>query len=238
MGAYFTYFLNFFLSLAISRPNFRGLAQYTRDALKGAGLGPLFEPFIQDLDVAIAGFDVNLTERNDPTAGSTEAFRQARKAWLTFVFEQQMKVVNAALFGQPALKDFRQFTRGKLSGLGQETLLTHSDALVQLYTDNATALQPFYAVHNPTPAGQPPVTLVEKAKALVKTLREAHSTRNQADAAIDTSIQELAKDWVALARALNRAKAMLELTFDDPKQVYVFFDFSKARKSGTKAKKS
>jgi hypothetical protein len=48
MGAYFTYFLNFFLSLAISRPNFRGLAQYTRDALKGAGLGPLFEPFIQE----------------------------------------------------------------------------------------------------------------------------------------------------------------------------------------------
>lgn len=229
MAPYFSYFLNFFLTLVISRPNFRALAQYTRDALKGAGLGPLFDPFIQDLDTAIAGFDVNLIQREDPTAGDTEAFRQARAQWLHFVLEVQVKVVNPAMFGKTALKDFRKFTHGKLAALDQDELPILSDALVVLLGDHQAVLQPLYAAHFPTPAGQQPQTLVAKATELVTSVRDADSARDQAFATVDTTIQNLAKDWVALARALNRAKAMLELTFDDPKDVYRFFDFSKAK---------
>ncbi len=233
---YFSLFANFFLTLVISRPNFRGLAQYTLDALKQArtagrlsALSAPFDALIVALTTAIAEFDGTLTERLDPTAGNTEAFRLARAAWLSFVQEQQIKVVNPALFGKAVLKDFRRYTRGKLAAYGQQSLLTHSEELVQLYTDNAAALQPFYATHNPPVAGQPaPPPLVTRAAALAQALRAADSARNSADAALDTSITTLKSDWVTLARCLRRAKGLLEATFDSDEEVYGFFDFSKA----------
>ena len=233
----FSLFANFFLTLVISRPNFRGLAQYTLDALKqarAAGRIPAtFDGLILALTDAIAKFDVTLTERLDPTAGDTESFRLARTAWLTWVQEQQIKVVNPALFGQAPLKDFRRYTRGKLGALNQETLMTHSNELAQLYTDNAAALQPLYAAHNPPPAGQPVVPMATRAKALVAALRTADSARDAGDAAVGTSITDLKSDWGVLALNLRRVKGLLEVTFDTDEEVYNFFDFSKARPTKT-----
>lgn len=234
---YFSLFANFFLTLVISRPNFRGLAQYTLDALKLARstgrIGELFDPLIVALTEALERFDTRLTERQEPAVGDTEAFRLARTAWLAFVAEVQVKVVNPALFGQAVLKDFRQYTRGKLAALNQEPLLTDSDALVNLYKDNQAVLQPFYALHYPTPAGQLPVTLVERAAALAEALRTADSARDTADIAIDTTITTLKSDWVALATVLRQAKGLLEYTFASDEEVYGFFDFSKARPTKT-----
>ncbi|MBC7448903.1 MAG: hypothetical protein H7330_12675 [Hymenobacteraceae bacterium] len=230
---YFSYFQNAFLTLVISRPNFRGLAQYTLDAVRQGRatgrLGAEFDPLVVGLTDAIARFDHNLLQRNDPTAGNTEAFRQARAAWLAFVLEQQERVVKGALFGQAALKDFRPLTHNKLRVLGQETLLTKSDVLVKLYADYAATLQPLYAVFNPPLAGEPVVTLAKRAAALVKGLRAADSVRDQGDAQIHTSIKALATDWVALAVALRRVKGQLEVVFDTDQEVYDFFDFSKAK---------
>ena len=48
----------------------------------------------------------------------------------------------------------------------------------------------------------------------------------------------MAADRAALARALRRLKARLELTFEEPEKVYSFFDFSgtkEAKKSKKKA---
>ena len=238
---YFSLFANLFLTLVISRPNFRGLAQYTLDALRQARAagrisGPAFEALIQGLTDALAAFDDNLAERNDPTAGDTEAFRTARAAWLAWVQEQQIKVINPALFGKDALKDFRRLTRGKLGALNQETLMTQSEALVKLYTDSAAALQPRYALEYPTPAGQPAVTMADRAKNLVKALRTADSARDTTDVVIDTSITDLKSDWTTLALALRRTKGLLEFTFDTDEEVYNFFDFSKARPTKTTKK--
>lgn len=229
---YFSYFQNAFLTLDISRPNFRGLAQYTLDAVRQALTAGRFGPdheslaakLADNLETAISKFDTSLGQRNDPTAGDTEAFRQARQQWLDFVQAQQLQVVNPALFGKPALKDFRGLTHGKLGRLGQETLLTRSAALVVLYQTHAAALQPLYALHN---AGQPP--LADRAAALVQTMRAVQQMRNQELAEIDASIQLLAADWVAVALALRRIKGLLEMVFDTDHEVYVFFDFSKAR---------
>ena len=240
---YFSYFQNLFLTLVISRPNFRGVGQYTLDGVQQARtagrLGAEFDPLLLGLADGIAKFDTALGQRLDPTAGDTEAFRQARTQWLAFVQEQQIKVVNPALFGKSALKDFRKFTRGKLAALAQETLLTQSEALVKLYTDNAAALQPLYTVYNPPLTGQQPEKLADRAKALAAALRAADSTRDQGDQAIDTAITALAADWVALALALRRIKGMLEVVFDTDQEVYDFFDFSKAKpsKSSRKADK-
>ena len=240
---YFSLFANFFLTLVISRPNFRGLAQYTLDALIHArstgrldALGATFDELIVALKTAIEKFDETLTERLDPTAGDTEAFRLARAAWLAWVQEQQVKIVNPALFGKAVLKDFRKYTRGKLGALAQEPLMTQSDELVKLYTDNAAALQPRYALDNPPPAGQPPVTMADRATALVEALRTADSQRNTADSAIDTSIKVIKSDWVTLAGCLRRAKGLLEYTFATDEEVYGFFDFSRARPTKTTKK--
>ncbi len=237
---YFSYFQNLFLTLVISRPNFRGLGQYTLDGLRQARtasrIGAEFDPLLAGLADSLQKFDATLGERLDPTAGDTEAFRQARTQWLAFVQEQQLKVVNAALYGKPALKDFRRLTRGKLAAMPQETLLINSGALAALYADNAAALQPLYAVHNPPVAGQPAETLAARATRLAAALRAADSARDQGDQAIDTAITTLAADWVALALALRRVKGMLEVVFDTDQEVYDFFDFSKARASTTTKK--
>ena len=237
---YFSLFANFFLTLVISRPNFRGLAQYTLDALKLARatgrIGELFDPLIQALTEALESFDTKLTERADPTAGDTEAFRLARTAWLDFVEPVQIKVVNPGLYKQAPLKDFRKYTRGKLAALNQETLLTHSDALVALYKAQATVLQPFYALHFPTPAGEKPETLAEKAARLSLALRTADSARDTADIAIDTTITTLKSDWVKLAGVLRQVKGLLEYTFATDEEVYGFFDFSKAYVSKSQKK--
>ena len=215
-GAYFTYFENPFRTLRMGRPAFKAQGQYTHRAIAEAALGKAFDPLLAALDQALAGFDENLATRNQPTAGTTEAWRTARTEWLTFVEDTAIDYVKPKL---PAYADFKKYGKSKLAELDQDHLLTDSADLLKLYAAHQDALYP---------------GLVADAQKKLKALGTLDDTRDRSDSTTAAAILDLGADWEAIARAQRRLKAQLELTFDDPEKVCSFFDFSKAKvnKSG------
>ncbi|TGE25553.1 hypothetical protein E5K00_10305 [Hymenobacter aquaticus] len=222
MSAYQTYFDNFFATLPMSRTNFKALGAATHLAVKQAELGAEFTPHLTALQTALDGFDENLTEADESTSGGTEAFRTARKAWLTFVDDAMKDHVTPKLRKLPAYADFKKYTKSKLGGLDQPELLQDSKLLLALYTEHAAAL------------GQP--GLPAAAQAAYQQLAAAHETRGTAGAAISQARVALSTDWLTLARSLRRLKAQLELRFDEPQEVYRFFNFGKTRVAKRPAK--
>ena len=222
-GAYSTYFDNLFLALRMARPDFKAQAQYSLLAAREAALGAAFTPLLAELETAIAGFDENLSDRNQSTAGGTDAFRLARTEWLTFVDDTMKDYVTPKLRKLPAYADFKKFGKSKLAALSQPKLLTESKALVALYRDHQAALYP---------------TLGAEAKARYDALTAADETRDTQEATISDAMLALADDRAAIARAQHRLKAQLELTFEKPEKVYSFFDFSKAEYSRKTQKKA
>jgi len=212
-GPYSTYFDNPFLALRMKRPAYKAQAQYSLQALTEANLGSVFTPLLAALDTAIGGFDESLTDRNQSTAGSTDAFQLARAAWLEFADDTMKDYVTPKLRKQPIYADFKKFGKSKLAALDQDTFITKAKALLQLYLDQQAALYP---------------KLGEDAQKLYDALVKADKTRDTQEATITDAILDLAGDRAAIARAQRRLKAQLELTFDDPAKVYSFFDFSKA----------
>jgi hypothetical protein len=217
MPAYFSYFDNFFLYLRISRPNFKAAAEYTLTAGRAANLGAALTPYLDELAAALKGFDEKLTERTASTQGDTEAYRTARTAWLTFVDDTMKDLVTPKLRKLPAYADFKQYGKSRLRVLDQQELPVQSQALVKLYATHAKAL------------GQP--ALATDAQNVLSRLTAVSEQRDQADAAISGAIVGLAQDWMAVARALRRIKAQLELQFDEAEKVYSFFDFTKVKKA-------
>ena len=215
MDKYGTYFENFFAGLRLSRPNFKASGTYTATALTTASLGAAGAPFITDLNAALTGFDENLTDRQDPTQGDTAAYRAARKAWLAFVDDTAKDYVTPKLRKAAHYADFKALSRNVLAELSQPELPLQSQALVDLYTTHAAAL------------GYP--TVVADAKAKLQAVLDTMTTRVESDTDTDATILDLQADWLRVARALRRAKAFLELQFDDPAKVYSFFDFSKVK---------
>ncbi|GAA4039143.1 hypothetical protein GCM10022409_26000 [Hymenobacter glaciei] len=224
-GAYSTYFDNLFLSLRMARPEYKAQAQYTLRTLREAALGAAFTPLLAELETAIAGFDENLTDRNQSTAGGTEAFHAARAKWLEFVDDTMKDYVTPKLRKLPVYADFKKFGKSKLAGRNQPKLLTDSKLLLNLYVANQAALYP---------------TLGADAQQLYAALDAADETRDTQDGDITDAQLALADDRAAIARAQHRLKAQLELKFEQPEKVYSFFDFAKAeyaRKAQKKAAK-
>jgi hypothetical protein len=217
MPAYQTYFDNFFATLPMSRTNFKALGTGTLTTARQAGLGAEFAAHLTTLETALNGFNDNLTDADESTAGGTGAFRVARKAWLEFVDDTMKDYVTPRLRKLPVYADFKKYGKSKLAALDQPALLQDSKLLLDLYTQHAAAL------------GQP--TLPTEAQAAYQQLATADTARDTTGAAISEARVALSADWLTLARALYRLKAQLELTYDDPKQVYRFFDFSKTNKS-------
>ena len=220
-GAYSTYFDNPFLALRMARPDFKAQAQYSHRAVTEAALGAAFTPLLAALATAIAGFDENLSDRNQSTAGGTDAFRLARTEFLEFVDDTLKDYVTPKLRKLPVYADFKKFGKSKMAALTQPELLTQAKALLQLYLDHQAALYP---------------TLVAEAKVKYDALTAADATRDTQEATISEAILDLADDRTAIARAQRRLKAQLELTFEQPEKVYSFFDFA-ASKEAKKAKK-
>ncbi|WP_345126408.1 hypothetical protein [Hymenobacter antarcticus] len=220
-GAYSTYFDNLFLTLRMARPDFKAQAQYSHRAVTEAALGAAFTPLLAALETAIAGFDENLTDRNQSTAGGTDAFRLARTEWLEFVDDTMKDYITPKLRKLPVYADFKKFGKSKMAALKQPELLTQAQALLKLYLDHQAALYP---------------TLVAEAKVKYQALTAADETRDTQDATISEAILGLADDRAAIARAQRRLKAQLELTFEKPEKVYSFFDFSAARLPKSKKK--
>jgi len=217
MSAYSSYFDNFFLYLRISRADFKASAEYTLTAGWASQEAEALAPYLTELATAITTFDENLTERNSSTRGGTEAYRTARTLWLTFVDDAMKDHVTPKLRKLPVYADFKQYSKSKLRSFDQAELPVKSQALLKLYAAHAAAL------------GQP--TLAADAQAALSRLTAVSEQRNQTDAAITGAITELTQDWIAVARALRRVKAQLELLFDEPAKVYSFFDFSKVKKA-------
>ncbi len=216
-------FDNFFSKLAISRVNYKALATYTLRTAQGAGLPATFGPTLAALEAHLTAFDENLTERLDPTAGTTAAFQQARKAWLAFVDDAMKDHVTPKLRKAAAYADFKQFGKTKLRNLPQGDLLVDSKALLALYTEHAAAL------------GAP--ALAANAQAVYAALVAADTTRDTEAANLDTARLALAGDRDEIATDLFAVKCLLHLRFPhDPDKVYSFFDFSKVRRP-TKAPK-
>ncbi|PJJ59077.1 hypothetical protein [Hymenobacter chitinivorans] len=223
MSAYQSYFDNFFAALPMSRTNFKALGTATHLAVKQADLGAEFTNHLAALEAALNGFDVNLTDADESTSGGTEAFRAARKQWLEFVDDAMKDYVTPKLRKLPAYADFKKYSKSKLAGLDQPELLQDSKLLLDLYAKHAADL------------GQP--GLPAAAKAAYQQLAAAHETRGTAGAAISQARVALSADWLKLARALRRLKAQLELRFEEPQEVYRFFDFGKTYIAGRKAPK-
>ena len=181
--------------------------------------GAVFTPLLVALQAAIDGFDENLTDRNQSTAGGTDAYHLARTAWLAFVDDTMKDHITPKLRKLPGYADFKKFGKSKLSALKQPKLLTESRALVALYRAQQAALYP---------------TLEAEAQQKYEALAAADETRDTQDATITEAILDLADDRAAIAHAQRRLKAQLELTFDKAEKVYSFFDFSAAKvnKSG------
>ena len=219
-GSYSTYFDNPFLALRMARPAFKEQAQHVARAVREAKPGAAFDPLLTALDTAIAGFDDKLTDRVEPTAADTEAYRRARKDWLSFVDDAMKDNITPKLRKLPVYADFKKFGKSRLSELDQANLLIQSQQLLDLYAEHQTAV------------GRP--TLAAEAAAKLKAVADLDALRDKEDATTTTLILDLATDRAAIARAQRRLKAQLELTFDDPAKVYSFFDFSQAtiNKSG------
>jgi len=222
MPAYQSYFDNFFATLPISRVNFKALGTSALTAGRQAGLGPEFTAHFTALEAALNGFDENLGEADESTAGDTEAFRTARKNWLTFVDDATKDHVTPKLRKLPIYADFRKYFKSKLALLSQPELLQESKQLLALYTEHAAALN-----HAP---------LVAEAQAVYQQLTATDESRSTAGSAISGARVALTADWLALARALRRFKAQLELTFNDSAEVYRFFDFGKTYRAVRVAK--
>ena len=220
-GPYSTYFDNPFLALRMARPAFKEQAQHVARAVRDAKPGAAFDPLLTALDTAIAGFDDKLTDRVEPTAADTEAYRRARKDWLTFVDDAMKDNITPKLRKLPVYADFKKFGKSRLSGLDQANLLIQSQQLIDLYTEHQTAV------------GRP--TLAAEAAAKLKAVADLDALRDKEDATT-TLILDLATDRAAIARAQRRLKAQLELTFDDPAKVYSFFDFSQTQLPKAKKK--
>ncbi|TGE29884.1 hypothetical protein [Hymenobacter metallicola] len=217
MSAYQSYFDNFFATLPMSRTNFKALGAATHAAVQQADLGSDVTPHLTALQTALAGFDVNLTDAGESTAGGTEGFRAARKQWLAFVDDTMKDYVTPKLRKLPAYADFKKYGKSKLRALEQADLLQDSKLLLDLYTQHAAALS-----YPGLPAA---------AKAAYQQLTDADHSRSTAGAAKSQARVALSADWLKLARALRRLKAQLELRFEEPEQVYRFFDFGKVNKS-------
>ena len=220
-GAYSTYFDNLFLSLRMARPDYKAQAQYSLRTTQQAALGAAFTPLLADLETAIAGFDENLTDRNQSTAGGTEAFRTARAKWLEFVDDTVKDYVTPKLRKLPIYADFKKFGKSKLAALSQPMLLTESKTLLELYGAQQKTLYP---------------TLAADAQKLYDALDTADETRDTQAGDINDAMLGLADDRAAIARAQRRLKAQLELTFEKPEKVYSFFDFAKAKLPKAKKK--
>jgi hypothetical protein len=222
-NAYHSYFDNFFEHLRMDRPAYKAQAQYSLRAVREATLGAVFTPLLAELETAIAGFDENLTERNQSTAGGTMAFREARKQWLTFVDDTLKDYVTPKLRKLPVYADFKKYGKSRLAALNQPTLLTTSKDLLKLYAAQQGGLYP---------------TLTADAQALYDALAGADETRDTQDSTIDEARLDLADDRRAIAAAQRRLKAQLELTFDDADKVYSFFDFSASKEAKNARKKA
>ena len=225
-GAYSTYFDNLFLSLRMARPDYKAQAQYSLRTIRQAALGAAFTPLLAELETAIAGFDENLTDRNQSTAGGTGAFHVARTAWLEFVDDTMKDYVTPKLRKLPIYADFKKYGKSRLAALPQPRLLTESKDLLALYQAQQKALYP---------------TLGADAQKLYDALAEADKTRDEQDGTITEAQLALADDRAAIARAQRRLKAQLELKFDEPEKVFSYFDFAKAesaRKAVKRAKKA
>ena len=213
-GAYSTYFDNLFLALRMARPDYKAQAQYSLLAAREAALGAAFAPLLAELETAIAGFDENLSDRNQSTAGGTDAYHLARTEFLEFVDDTLKDYITPKLRKLPVYADFKKFGKSKMAALKQPELLTQAKALLKLYLDHQAALYP---------------TLVADAKKRYDALTAADKTRDTQEATISDAILDLADDRAAIARAQRRLKAQLELKFEDTAKVYSFFDFAKAR---------
>lgn len=69
-------------------------------------------------------------------------------------------------------------------------------------------------------------------------MTDLNETGDKAAASTDAVILNRAADRAAIARAQRRFKAQLELTFEGPAKVYIFFGFSEAKLTKPKAKAS
>lgn len=222
-GAYSTYFDNPFLSLRMARPDYKAQASYSLRTIREAALGAAFTPLLAELATAITGFDENLTDRNQSTAGGTGAFHEARTKWLAFVDDTMKDHVTPKLRKLPVYADFRKFGKSKLAALKQPKLLTESKLLLALYVAHQDALYP---------------TLGADAQKLYDALNTADATRDTQDGDITEAQLALADDRAAIAHAQRRLKAQLELKFEQPEKVYSFFDFSKAESARKGRKKA
>ena len=107
-----------------------------------AGLGVPFASLLADLKTALAGFNENLADRNQSTAGGTEAFRAARAKWLEFVDDTMKDHVTPKLRKLPIYADFKKVSKSKLTALNQPTLLTESKLLLVPYMVHQKVLYP------------------------------------------------------------------------------------------------
>ncbi|GAA3936695.1 hypothetical protein [Hymenobacter algoricola] len=223
MPAYQSYFDNFFATLPMSRHNFKALGTSALTKGRKADLGAAFTSIFTELESALGGFDESLRDANESTSGDTLEFGAARAKWLDFVDDTMKDYVTPRLRKLPIYADFKKYTKTKLAGRDQTRLLDDSKLLLPLYTEHATAL------------GSP--TLAAEAQKAYQLLAKAQTTRSETEGGISQARIHLAADWQALARALRRFKAQLELKFDSPLEVYSFFDFGKANKYTTSKKK-
>ena len=123
-GAYSTYFDNLFLTLRMARPDYKAQAQYSLLAAREAALGAAFAPLLAELETAIAGFDENLSDRNQSTAGGTDAYHLARTEFLEFVDDTLKDYITPKLRKLPVYADFKKFGKSKMAALKQPELLT------------------------------------------------------------------------------------------------------------------
>lgn len=219
---YFDSFTNPFLALRMSRPAYKAQAAYCHAAIEAAKLGAAFTPLLAALATALAGFDENLVDRGQSTAGTTGSYHAARTAWLAFVEDTAIDYVKPKLRKLPAFADFQPYGKSRLKALRQPDLLVKSGELLQLYATHQKALS-YPALH-------------AEAAALLQAVAAADEQQDQQASTIDTARLALAGDRAAIAQAQRRLKAQLELKFDEPEKVYSFFDFSdsKAAKKSTK----
>ena len=189
-GAYSTYFDNLFLSLRMARPEFKAQAQYSLRTIRQAALGAAFTPLLTELETAITGFDENLTDSNQSTAGGTEAFHKARTKWLEFVDDTMKDYVTPKLRKLPSYADFKKFGKSKFARLDQSTLLTNSKVLLDLYKTHQNALYP---------------DLGADAQKFYDALDTADDTRDQQDGDISEAQLGLADDRAAALPAPSAA---------------------------------
>ncbi len=228
----FSYTANFFLTLDVSRPNFKAQAQYTATAVgRDAALPAALQTRAAALTAAIGPFNEKLVSSTQ--AAAAETFGTARAAARELLNTQVRRLI--AVRYEPRSPGYDRFLpQGKeeYNDADEDTYFT----LFERYARAVNAETPAFAY---PPTDNSATTPAQDATAMLNRLRATRTAVDTFEAKQQQTATDITADWRAVAVAQWRLWLGLADHFaTDPdyrERIYNYFDFSQLQSQGAPA---